>query len=109
MPAAWMHIVAGAVLSPNSAAAKRACSSGSDSTVRFHHGVGLRGFRLKHRKRGNVRVPFNQRRARTEALQGRLIQRPNLSCDASAVRVEANVTPAATRECVAGEMKFLHR
>src|SRR5262245_28515741 len=109
MPAALIHAVGGSVVSPNSVAAKRACSSGSESTEWLHPGIGLRGFRLKHGDRGNVRVPFNEGRSRTEALQRHAIELPNLGCDVSAVRIDANVAPATTRECVPGQMKFLYR
>src|SRR5262245_9595826 len=109
MPAALIQAVGGSVVSPNSVAAKRACSSGSDSTEPLHHGVSLRGFRLKDGERRNVRIPFNERWPRTEALQRHAIELPNLGCDVGAMRIDANVAPATTRECVAGQMKFLHR
>src|SRR6188768_1689722 len=94
------HTAAGS----RSAFANDSCTSRSEATRRLQYFIGPRGLRGEHRKRGNVGVPFDQRRQWTEACEGEGIQVPDLCAYPRTVIIDEHAAVVG----VPGEMDLLH-
>src|SRR6185312_16423681 len=88
----------------NSASTKCICSSRSASTMHLHHAIRFVRLCGEHTERRDVRVPLDERRHRTEALERRGIQHPHFIAHRRVVRVDANVALADAPHAVASKM-----
>src|SRR5512143_3251127 len=88
----------------NSPPTNAACSSRSEGMALLRHTFGDRGLLQQHREGGNVSVPFDEGRNRSEALDRLAVEIPHGGRYALAMGVDEQ----AVEPVVAGEMDLLH-